>query len=374
MNISTISNTIELTDVKDLWDEMARRSRAYTPFLSYDWFDLWLKHFGGGSEIRVMLVHDSSRLLCIAPMMTRRLRHKGLLVSRMELIGNVYSPIKTVLFGNIDAEQKKRCMDMIFENFRQRPSEWDIMDFDSLPEEESLLPIVRAAAERVGFSIREYNCFENFYLDEINYSADEYLQGRSGNIRQNVPYRKRKLQRTGDLHFRLIRDMEELDHYMDIYYDLYVKSWKKEEGVGPTFHRDLSRMAAQQGWLRLGFLFLDQIPLACQFWINAFGHAYILKLFYDEAYQQYAPGKILSVEMFRNAIDYDRVHTIDYLQGGEQYKRDWTPKKRWRKGLIIYNRTPKGMLLDIMDKNILPLLNSNRRVKRLKDRFADMLR
>jgi hypothetical protein len=52
----------------------------------------------------------------------------------------------------------------------------------------------------------------------------------------------------GRCEFRLIRNGENIDDYMDIYYMVYSKSWQKKEGIGPNFHRDLAKIAVKN-WL-----------------------------------------------------------------------------------------------------------------------------
>jgi len=83
----------------------------------------------------------------------------------------------------------------------------------------------------------------------------------------------------GKCEFRLIRNGDNIDDYMDLYYMVYSKSWQKEEGLGPTFHRDLAKIAIRNDWLRLGFLFFEDSPIASQFWVSNNGIAYILKQF-----------------------------------------------------------------------------------------------
>src|SRR3989440_2029523 len=52
------------------------------------------------------------------------------------------------------------------------------------------------------------------------------------------------------------------------------------------------------------------------------GTAWIHKLAYDEAAKALSPGTILSMAMFRAAIDEDRVSRIDYGTGDDAYKRE----------------------------------------------------
>jgi CelD/BcsL family acetyltransferase involved in cellulose biosynthesis len=159
----------------------------------------------------------------------------------------------------------------------------------------------------------------------------------------------------GNLEFKLIKRSPSLEHHIDLYYQVYGKSWQEQEGIGPNFHRDLAKMASRNDWLRLGFLLLNDSPIATQFWISCQNYSYILKTVYDQAYRKYSPGKILTSDMIKYALDIDKVRVIDYVQGDEPYKKDWTPKRRERKGLVVFNNNTKGRYLTLLTNRIEPL-------------------
>jgi CelD/BcsL family acetyltransferase involved in cellulose biosynthesis len=182
------------------------------------------------------------------------------------------------------------------------------------------------------------------------------------------------LEREGQLEIKVITSSEHLNDYLDVYYDVYGRSWQQQERIGPTFHRDLATMVATKGWLRLGFLFHDGIPRAAQFWLVANGTAFILKTVYDQEFKKYSPGKVLTSEMFKRAIDVDKVTTIDYVQGDEDYKKDWTPKRRERKGIVVYNSTIKGRYLSLLDRKLLPVIRNNVYFRKLKESVSNRMR
>jgi CelD/BcsL family acetyltransferase involved in cellulose biosynthesis len=171
----------------------------------------------------------------------------------------------------------------------------------------------------------------------------------------------------GTYEFRLIRSSDEISHYMDVYYGVYAKSWQEKEGVGPGFHRDFAKVAGRRDWLRLGFLLFNNCAIASQFWIAGEESAFILKTVYDQDYKKYSPGKILTSEMFRFVIDTDKVKSIDYVQGDEGYKQDWTPKRRERKGLVVFNNTIRGKYLEFLINKIRPAVNRNRYLRKAKE-------
>jgi CelD/BcsL family acetyltransferase involved in cellulose biosynthesis len=88
-----------------------------------------------------------------------------------------------------------------------------------------------------------------------------------------------------------------------------------------------------QGWLRLAILYIEETPVAAQFWLVAHTKASIFKLAYDEAWKNYSPGSILTQFLMQYVIETDRVEEIDFLTGNDAYKRDWMSERRKHWGL-----------------------------------------
>ena len=126
------------------------------------------------------------------------------------------------------------------------------------------------------------------------------------------------------------------------YETVYGASWKPAEGA-PDFLRALAQQAGDG--LRLGIARHEGRPVAAQLWLVENGCATIHKLAYREDAARLAPGTVLSMAMFRAAIDEDRVERIDYGTGDEPYKADWMDERHilWR--IEAYDpRRPAGLI------------------------------
>jgi CelD/BcsL family acetyltransferase involved in cellulose biosynthesis len=78
--------------------------------------------------------------------------------------------------------------------------------------------------------------------------------------------------------------------------------------------------------------------------------------------------------MFSYVIDVDKVTTIDYVQGDEDYKKDWTPNRRERRSILVYNTTWRGRYLALVERKIIPLLKSNGNLRKLKKTVSNLVR
>ena len=127
------------------------------------------------------------------------------------------------------------------------------------------------------------------------------------------------------------------------YEQVYRASWKPQEGSFP-FLRALAEQEGASGALRIGIACKHDRPVAAQLWLVENKVATIHKLAYAEDAKAMSPGTILSMAMFRHAIDQDRVDMIDYGTGDDAYKRDWMDERRqlWR--IEAHNpRTLRGL-------------------------------
>lgn len=110
------------------------------------------------------------------------------------------------------------------------------------------------------------------------------------------------------------------------YETVYRASWKTEEG-SIAFLRALAEQEGGAGTLRLGIAYKDGEPLAAQLWLVEDGVATIHKLAYAEEATKLSPGTVLSMEMFRHALDVDHVRSIDFGLGDDAYKADWMEER-----------------------------------------------
>ena len=131
---------------------------------------------------------------------------------------------------------------------------------------------------------------------------------------------------------------------MQAYRTVYEKSWKVPEPY-PEFVGEWAAICAENGWLRMGIAWVDDTPIAAQFWFTRNRRAYIFKLAYDEAHAKWSAGTVLSAFLFEHSLDVDRVVEIDYLTGDDAYKRSWMNQRRERVGIIACNpRTWHGLV------------------------------
>jgi hypothetical protein len=213
--------------------------------------------------------------------------------------------------------------------------------------------VLLQALQGAGWRARPYFCFGNWFqtLDDSTEAAGAwatYWAARDGALRNTALRMGRRFRAAGGS-FEVVTGGERLSWAIAGYCEVYGQSWKTPE-PHPGFMPGLVRLAAEQGWLRLGLASLGGQVLAAQLWLVNQGKADIYKLAYREDAAAWSPGTLLTEHMMQHAITQDRVREVDYLMGDDVYKRQWMDRRRERWGLDAINPgTWRGRLALVQD-------------------------
>lgn len=216
--------------------------------------------------------------------------------------------------------------------------------FSPMDPEGAAWAVLRGALRLAGLPAWEQAAFGNWYLrTDAHAGWAAYLAARPGELRNTIGRGERRLLREG-ARIEIVTGGERLAAATRAYGQVYAASWKVPE-PHPDFMPGLIRTCAEQGWLRLGLVWLQERPIAAQLWIVAHGKASIYKLAYDEDFKRLCPGTVLTARLMRHVLETDRVAEVDYLMGDDAYKRSWMSHRRERRTLLACNpRTLRGVL------------------------------
>jgi CelD/BcsL family acetyltransferase involved in cellulose biosynthesis len=362
--IETITDFKDFKKLKTVWDALLDQDTPYMPYLCFDWFNLWLEHFLNGDELLVLLLYKGDQVVTIAPFLIKKGKFKGINVRKIELIGNVYSPIQFFLFNESKTREKNLYLILTFLSKIYR--RWDVIDLNPIPVENEDFYILNNSLDKTSLKNSEYFCFGNWYLNSIDYPSSTYFANLSKKQKKNIRLYKNRADKAGKVIFKMITNPDDIETYMKTYFNVYEKSWKKRERVGPDFHMDLTKQIAEKGWFRLGLVFLDDVSIVAGFAIVCNGIAYFEKTAYDEDYKELGAGYIWFAEMIKHIIDIDKVKTIDFLRGDHPYKRHWVQQRRERKGVLVFNNNLKGNFLHLLIEQILPAFRQNQHLNNIK--------
>jgi hypothetical protein len=200
------------------------------------------------------------------------------------------------------------------------------------PLDEAQADALMANMRTRGWYARKYFASGNRYLPCAGLSFADYLAARPSQVRNTLRRKGKSFPGT----LEIITGGERLEIGIAAYEHVYLRSWKKPEPYA-NFVGDWMRICARNGWLRLGVAWLDDKPIAAQFWFVRKKRAFIYKLAYDEEHKPLSAGSLLTAELFRHCLDIDRVDEVDYLSGDDAYKSQWVTHRRERVGVKLCN-------------------------------------
>ncbi len=326
-----------LSGLPSAYSDVFAESSAESIFLTREWFENFEKTVlpsGGVATVYgvergtpasdpvaalVLLSHDRSGLL--AP---RRLTS---LTNYYTCFYGIAKKSGTDVSGVADALVSRLWADR---------SSWDLVDLHPLPEASSDFSQLRDAFRNRGVAVQPYFCFGNWYLESQGMSYADYLNGRSSVLRKNIPYNRRRFERSADNRIEIATAPADVERALADYESVYLSSWKIPEAY-PAFIRGLVGIAASRGWLRLGVAYVEGKPAAAQIWFVCSGVASIYKIAYDEQYSKLSVGTVLTARLMEHVLDVDKVRIVDYLSGDDDYKSKWMSARREFWGLLALN-------------------------------------
>ena len=322
--IDVYSNISQLPEkCKKLFNEPGKKNFD----LGFDWFEvLEKKALARNDKVRVyaLTTRDDG---CDAVLPFRNPKNNNKLYSLSNFYTSLFS---TFLSSSISIE---KLTSLYLHLKKEGYSHVDLHPLDkSAPEYE----MNRQALQNAGWSVFDYFCFGNWYLMLSGKNYEQYYSELPSALKNTIKRKKKKYFTNGNARIEILRDDIDMPKAISDYESIYRASWKKAEPY-PDFISTLIHNYAKKKQIRLGLVYVEDVPIAAQIWIVKEDKASIYKLAYDNNYSKYSAGTILSDCMMRYVVDEDKVNEVDYLIGDDAYKKDWMSHRRERWGIIAYN-------------------------------------
>ncbi len=365
LRVEEINTLSEFNEIKQLWEELAEKSRHVTIFQTWDWLWEWWKAYGSGRELFILLVWDREKIIGIAPLFISSL-YAGLPVKIIGLMGLGPSDYLDFIYSPGREEQ---FLTSLFDYLFGTKQNWHLIDFQQIPLSSPALEFLRKQPLNKGIWI---DTIVQDYCLKVNLPASwsDFKKNLSKKMRWNIEYSTRRINRTYNANMKDIDGRQSLEKSLNVFMSLHQKRWFRKYQPGlfiqprfKKFHRAVSSTLYQDGQLVLYNLELNKKIAA-----SLYGFKY-KKIFYyylggfDPSLSRLSPGTVLVAHVIRELIK-EEYEYFDFLRGAEAYKYRWgaRPKENWR--ILIGNQGNKSALIARILKGEEGVIQAARRMGR----------
>jgi hypothetical protein len=319
-----------------VFDAAARESL----FFSRSWFELLASTtLSRGEGVRIYALQSDAGEPIALLLMAHASGATALSPRALSAFANFYTPLFAPLLAPCARPDALQSLIGAIAHERR----WDVVDLQPLALEEPIFTALETALAGCGYLTQRYFRFGNWYLKVDGRSFAEYQLTLPAPLRNTLKRKAQRLTASHEVRVTIVTGQEGLDAGIAAYRVVYGSSWKTAEPYG-EFVTGLIRLAAADGSLRLGTLYVDGEPAASQLWLVSHGTAAIYKLAHDERFAAWSVGSQLTAALMRHALDIDKVREVDYLTGDDPYKRNWMSHRRERWGIAAFDpRRPRGI-------------------------------
>ncbi|MGD8980449.1 MAG: GNAT family N-acetyltransferase [Desulfobacterales bacterium] len=178
-------------------------------------------------------------------------------------------------------------------------------------------------AEQMGYAVESHPVAFSYEIILPN-TWESYLYMLKGKQRHEIRRKLRRLNEAGNIKFRVIERLDEIYEAMGTFFSLFKASRPdKSEFLTEqmmSFFRLLAQRMAQQGFLRLFFLDIDQVPAAGVMCFDYNNTLFLYNNGYNPQFSHLSPGFLSKVYSIRDSIEQGKLR-YDLLKGDEGYKK-----------------------------------------------------
>ena len=339
--VSLIEKEKDFASLHSEWNELLSESKSNGIFLTWEWLHTWWSHLADGRRLFIATVRDGDDLVALAPLTLR---------------GRILEFLGT---GTVGSDY----LDFIIRTGHESRALGALSSFLAGTGLSLRLSNVEERAAATALLRQEWraNAIPLYVCPFINLSGlswDSYLASIGSNHRYNFRRRLRQLERD----FKVDFGPGELQEVVD----LHLQRWSARGGSDAfsdarvvEFHKEMTRVASERGWLRMLALRLDGRAAAVIYGFRYGRVFYFYQSGFDPAFERYSVGLVAMGLAIRSAIE-EGAAEYDLLHGDETYKFLWAKESRQLVRLELY----APGVIGLMHQQSRLIITSGKRVAR----------
>ena len=333
----------KISEYQKDWDRIFE-SGAYEVSTSYEWTQAILEStLQKTDEFFLVVIKKLGKVTGLIPLLMRKGNRFGISIAHLLPVSDLYHTHGDLLLDELNDEITRAFVTAIF----SLDVKWDVFRMTRLLEANSIVGFVENYLKKSSLSYEIKKDEPTFFLS-LNCSYDNYLKNKSHKFRKNLKYNEKKIRELGDVQFRGMQDMKNIeDAYNDIL-SIEKNSWKHIHGnsffdnqTGREFYKYLLESTSTTGMLHLLFLVINSEPVAYAMGCIKDNRYLFLRTSYHEKYRSTSPSTLLIADLIEDLIQRG-IKELDFTGEPHEYQTHWTNELRWHRSLFIYNNTIKG--------------------------------
>ena len=331
-DVSLTHDIHAIQNLREEWIDLHCRSAARGAALSWQWMNIWWKHFNQTGELWLMQVRDSDqRLIGIAPLIKVRFQPKyGFSWRQLEFIGASHHHEHLDFIVELGYEE--HIIPLFLQKLLEQRNHWDVLHLSALAETKTL-DVLTASG---------HNWIPNFKKEMIApyttlpSDAETWMASLSRNRRWKLRRNIKQLNEEFPDDWSIVRLCEphELNEGLDILVKLHQSKWEALDKPGAfhygewvDYYRELMHCFQHEGWLRLYRMDIGGKPATILYMYHYRGRAYNQIAGLDETIADLPLGHVMTQHSIEEAIK-DGVDEYSFMWGEEPYKYSFGARNR----------------------------------------------
>ncbi len=350
IHIEAVEKIEHFLALREEWNNLLNRCPEHSIFLTHEWIKCWWQNFANKSHLFIVIARKSGKLVAIAPLMISKIFFRGLPSSVLSFIENGNTLHNDFILA---PEYRPEVLSAIISYLLEQPVCWDLMELKNIPESsQNLIDLNKILSSADCTFIRKPGLVSPY----LNITSDwgEYYKSRSRSTKKNINNVKNKIRKHGDAQIQLILGDKDFLQVQEDLYTIAQDSWSNNAGdslasdQNKSFFNQLSQVAADNGWLRVWVLRLNNEAAAFEYHLQFYGVVYGLRSSYKERLQSISPGFYLDFNIIKNVFESKDIKEYDLGGSQDFYKKRWTNEARTHANVYIFpNRIYSHVLFKI---------------------------
>ncbi len=308
--------------------------------LTFDYNQLWWKHFSSGDSLLVLLARDGSNLVGIAPLKMSKIKWRSLEANKISFIGPRYLTYDFIAKDGMGHEVTKS-----FITYLKTETDFDYVELCSLLSGSATVASLRDISKELHLA-HSSTARSSTLSILFEGTWDSFDNARGRHFRKRRHEAMRLLSTLGEskvIRTQSARDPDEITRRI---LDVMGSSWKAERAKSTSgFLTDYVRRLNFNGELDLFELLVGDRAIA--FWLLARqrGIAYAMFTGYKEDYSDYSPGFLLLDRVVRQLFsEGGSIKELDFLND-LPYLRRWANLVHNRQSVTLSSNSMSSRLI-----------------------------